>query len=88
MTDDKILLAIQSARAASLAAYHALTAVESLLDDSEGELVLEANPVQAQPEQQPEPEPRLEGCQHEKAVEVSSREGTWIVCGCGHQQEV
>ena len=76
---DAILFTIKAAKAANQAAIQALTAVEQML----GKRVLENAPEQTQEtKQQPE------GCQHQKAVEVSTGAGRFKICECGYQQEV
>jgi hypothetical protein len=77
---DIIIQSIKAAKAASLAALNALEAVERLLGSSNTEEPVSKTPVEevAQPE----------GCRHKDAVNVTTSQGSFLVCGCGHQQEV
>jgi len=72
--NEAVLLSIQSARAAALASYRALTALEELITKSD-----EAE----------EPEEVDDGsCKHSEAIEVYAGSSRWLVCPCGHQQEL
>lgn len=70
---DIILKSITAAKAANLAAIHALDAVERMLE----------------PQPSPEsPTPKPDGeCTHEGAILVSTSAGTFKVCECGFQSQ-
>jgi len=72
-----VLKSIEAAKAANLAAIRALEAVEQMLGGSAPE-----------PEPETEPEQQPEGCQHTDAVKVPTVNGSFLVCPCGHQQEI
>jgi formylmethanofuran dehydrogenase subunit D len=76
---DIIIQSIKAAKAANLASLNALDAVERLLGASAEAAAVSKTPV----EEAVQPE----GCQHGDAVKVTTSQGTFLVCACGHQQE-
>jgi len=86
---DLVIQSIKAARAANLAALHALDAVERLLGSSNTE-----QPVSKT--EQPVDQPPLvvsdeipdAACRHTDAVTVSTTQGSFMVCDCGEQQEI
>ena len=78
MSEIEVLVhSLRAARNANIASINSIDAALKLLSE-------DVSP----PAQKEELEPALQGCQHEKAEEVESGAGRFLVCPCGHQEQL
>lgn len=82
---DLVIQSIKAAKAANLAALHALDAVERLLGSSNTspEIQNSEPPTEVVSDAIPD-----DDCQHLDAVQVTTTEGSFLVCGCGVQKNI
>ncbi len=78
MSEIEVLIhSLRAARSANIASINSIDAALKLLSEDE-----------SPPTQEERPEPTPTGCQHEKAQEAETGAGRFLICPCGHQEQL